>query len=270
MTDREAPAARRGLFVITILTGSFLLFLVQPLVARLALPLLGGAPGVWNSAMLTFQVLLLGGYAYAHALSGLTLRRQAAVHLVLLLAAALILPVSLAELPRPAPGWEVLWVPALFLATIGPVFLLLSAQASLMQRWYAAAPGAGNPYRLYAASNIGSFAGLLAYPFVVEPALSTSAQSGAWAWGYGVLIVCVLGAALHLTVKGENTHHMIEACFKAFGKRPTEYQVALDGLSVYVHETNPIKQLSLEQLQSIFTGRVRNWKEVGGPDLARL
>src|SRR5690606_32060990 len=105
------------------------------------------------------------GYAYAHAMSRLPMPRQAAVHLGLLVAAALTLPISLGELPPPAPGWEVVWVPALFLATIGPVFFLLSAQASLMQRWFAAAPGAGNPYRLYAASNIGSFAGLVAYPF---------------------------------------------------------------------------------------------------------
>ena len=184
----EGSSARRWLFVLTIFAGSFLLFLVQPMVARLALPLLGGAPGVWNSAMLTFQVLLLGGYAYAHALSRLPLRRQAMIHLALLTVAALTLPVSLADLPAPASGWEVLWVPALFLVTIGPVFFLLSSQASLMQRWYAAAPGAGNPYRLYAASNIGSFAGLIAYPFWFEPRMATGEQADAWALGYLVLL----------------------------------------------------------------------------------
>lgn len=184
----NAGAAGRGLFTVVILSGSFLLFLVQPMVARFALPQLGGAPGVWNSAMLVFQVLLLGGYAYAHALSRLPLRRQAALHLALLLLAALTLPATLADIPPPRPGWEVLWAPALFLATIGPVFFLLSAQASLMQRWYAASPGAKNPYRLYAASNIGSFAGLLAYPFWLEPEMALGEQSRAWTIGYLILI----------------------------------------------------------------------------------
>ena len=187
MTDAR-PAPRRWLFAVTILAGSFLLFLVQPLVARMALPRLGGAPNVWNSAMLVYQALLLGGYAYAHALSRLTIGRQAAIHLTLLLAAALTLPIALPEIAPPAPGREALWVPWLFLLTIGPLFFVVSAQAPLMQRWFAAHPGAGDPYPLYAASNLGSFAGLLAYPLLAEPLLPVGAQSGAWAVGYAVLI----------------------------------------------------------------------------------
>ncbi len=187
---------RRWLFVITVLTGSFLLFLVQPLIARFALPLLGGAPNVWNSAMLVFQLLLLGGYLYAHTLSRLPLRRQAPLHLGMMAAAALTLPIALVDLPRPAPGWEVLWVPALFALTIGPVFLVVSAQASLMQRWFAAAPGAGDPYALYAASNLGSFAGLLAYPLWLEPRMALGQQSLVWTLGYGLLFVLVVLAAL--------------------------------------------------------------------------
>lgn len=184
-------AAKRPLFVATILTGSFLLFLVQPMVARMALPRLGGAPNVWNSAMVVYQALLLAGYAYAHGLSKLSQRRQATVHLVLLGLAALTLPIVLAQLPPPAPGWEVLWVPLLLLTTIGPVFVVLSAQAPLMQRWYAADPNAGEPWALYAASNVGSFAGLLAYPLVAEPLLPLHDQSLAWSLGYGVLFVLV-------------------------------------------------------------------------------
>ena len=190
-----AAAPRRALFVLVIFAGSFLLFLVQPLVARMALPRLGGAPNVWNSAMLVFQALLLGGYAYAHALTRLPLRRQALIHLSLLAAAAALLPIGLARMPAAAPGWEVLWVPALFLLTVGPVFLLVAAQASLMQRWFAAAPGAGDPYALYAASNLGSFTGLLAYPLWLEPRMSLGAQSRFWAVGYVVLILLVAFAA---------------------------------------------------------------------------
>ena len=186
-----STSVRRPLFVATILAGSFLLFLVQPMVARMALPRLGGAPNVWNSAMVVYQVLLLAGYGYAHALSRLSLRRQAVVHLALLALGALTLPIALADLAPPSPGWEVLWVPLLLLATIGPVFFVMSAQAPLMQRWYAADPNAGEPWALYAASNLGSFAGLIAYPLLAEPLLSIRAQSVAWSLGYGVLFLFV-------------------------------------------------------------------------------
>ena len=188
-------SASRGLFVATILAGSFLLFLVQPMVARMALPRLGGAPNVWNSAMLVYQALLLAGYGYAHRLGKLPLRRQAQIHVGLLLFAALTLPITLANLPAPDPGTEVFWVPALLALTIGPVFFLVSAQAPLMQRWYAADPSAGEPWALYAASNIGSFAGLIAYPLLVEPSLSIHQQSWGWSLGYGLLIALVALAA---------------------------------------------------------------------------
>ncbi|HVR90028.1 MAG TPA: hypothetical protein VHG29_02895 [Novosphingobium sp.] len=186
---------RRALYVATILTGSFLLFLVQPMVARMALPQLGGAPNVWNSAMLVYQALLLGGYGYAHWLGRFALRRQATIHLALLVLAGFTLPIGLARLSPPAPGNEVWWVPLLFVASIGPVFFLVSAQAPLMQRWFAANPQAGAPWALYAASNLGSFAGLIAYPLLVEPAFALKAQSLGWSLGYGALVVLVALAA---------------------------------------------------------------------------
>ncbi len=186
----------RPLFVATILAGSFLLFLVQPLVARMALPQLGGAPAVWNSAMLVYQALLLAGYAYAHAIARLPLKRQAAIHLAVLALAGLTLPIALADLAPPASqGLEALWVPLLFVLTIGPVFFAVSAQAPLMQRWYAADPNAGDPYWLYAASNLGSFAGLLAYPLFLEPNLPLGSQSWVWSAGYVLLIGLVAAAA---------------------------------------------------------------------------
>ena len=186
----------RPLFVATVLAGSFLLFLVQPLVARMALPQLGGAPAVWNSAMLVYQALLLAGYAYAHAIARLPLKRQAAIHLAVLVIAGLTLPIALADLAPPASqGLEALWVPLLFVLTIGPVFFAVSAQAPLMQRWYAADPDAGDPYWLYAASNLGSFAGLLAYPLFLEPNLPLGSQSWVWSVGYVLLIGLVAAAA---------------------------------------------------------------------------
>ena len=185
------PGPSRALFVATILSGSFLLFLIQPMVARLALPRLGGAPNVWNSAMLVYQALLLAGYWYAHRLSRLPLQRQSRLHMILFAVALVTLPVGLVDLPPPPPGSEVFWVPALLALSIGPVFFLVSAQAPLMQRWYALHPQAGEPWALYAASNLGSFAGLIAYPLLVEPLLPLAVQGWAWSAGYVLLLVLI-------------------------------------------------------------------------------
>ena len=187
----RTPSVRRPLFVATVLSGSFLLFVVQPMVARMALPQLGGAPNVWNSAMLVYQALLLGGYAYAHLLSRLPVARQATIHLMLLVVAAVTLPIHLAALAPPTPGREALWVPVLFVLSIGPVFLLGSAQAPLMQRWFSAHPQAGEPWALYAASNLGSFAGLIAYPLMFEPLLGVHVQAWAWSAGYAAMVVLI-------------------------------------------------------------------------------
>ncbi len=195
-TFPAASAPRRWIFTLTILAGSFLLFLVQPMVARMALPRLGGAPNVWNSAMLVYQALLLGGYAYAHFIGRFSLARQGMIHIAVLVLGGLTLPLALAEIAPPAPGWEALWVPWLFMLTVGPAFFAISAQAPLIQRWFAAHPGAGNPYPLYAASNLGSFAGLLTYPLVAEPLFSIGQQSLYWAIGYALLIVLVITAVL--------------------------------------------------------------------------
>lgn len=191
--------AKRGsshyLFLATILTGSFLLFLVQPMVARMALPRLGGAPAVWNSAMLVYQALLLGGYAYAHRLSREGTRKQATIHIALLLVAALWLPLGLASFNPPADGSPIFWVPWLLVASIGPLFFAVAAQAPLMQRWYGFAGNAGEPYALYAASNIGSFAGLISYPLLVEPFMPLKAQNWLWTAIYVVLILAVAACA---------------------------------------------------------------------------
>jgi hypothetical protein len=197
MTTR-ARRNPRPLYVATILTGSFLLFLVQPMIARMALPRLGGAPAVWNSAMLVYQALLLGGYAYAHALGRLKPRGQAWTHLGLLALAALMLPIGLIAANPSADASPALWVPWLLTVSIGPLFFAVAAQAPLMQRWYATSEGAADPYALYVASNLGSFAGLLAYPLVVEPLMTLRQQSWLWTIGYGLLALLVIGCALRL------------------------------------------------------------------------
>ncbi|MBA3897307.1 MAG: fused MFS/spermidine synthase [Sphingomonadaceae bacterium] len=184
-------------YTLTICAGSFLLFLVQPMIARMALPRLGGAPAVWNSAMLVYQALLLGGYAYAHSLGRLRPKQQAGVHIALFLVAALMLPIGLIASMPSATANPFVWVPWLLVASIGPLFFVVAAQAPLMQRWFAVS-GGGDPYPLYAASNLGSFAGLIAYPLIVEPLLPLAGQSLLWSAGFGVLLVLVASCALSL------------------------------------------------------------------------
>lgn len=186
-------------FILTICAGSFLLFLVQPMIARMALPRLGGAPTVWNSAMLVYQALLLVGYAYAHWLGRLAPRRQLYIHVSLFLLASLMLPIGLVAGNPPADANPFLWVPMLLLGSIGPLFFIVAAQAPLMQRWYTFSDG-GDPYPLYAASNLGSFGGLIAYPLVVEPFLSVAEQSLMWTLGYVVLLLLVVMCGLRLPI----------------------------------------------------------------------
>ena len=192
--------AARSRFVATIFVGSFLLFLVQPMVARIALPRLGGAPAVWNSAMLVYQALLLAGYAYAHWLGRAAPRRQAAIHLAVFAVAALTLPIGLIASFPPPDANPFLWVPWLLLVSVGPLFFVISAQAPLIQRWYALS-GSGDPYPLYAASNLGSFAGLLAYPLLVEPLLPIAQQRWWWSAAYCLLALLVAWCALSLPAK---------------------------------------------------------------------
>ena len=197
MEEHRPAASLRLRFTLAIFTGSFLLFLVQPMLARMALPRLGGAPAVWNSAMLVYQGLLLAGYAYAHAIARLPGRAQAAIHLALLALSALTLPLGLHTAVPEAGDNSFLWVPWLLLLSVGPLFLVVSAQAPLLQRWFAIS-GGGDPYPLYAASNLGSLLGLLTYPLLLEPMIGVSHQSWWWSLGYAVMAVLVAWCMLAL------------------------------------------------------------------------
>ncbi len=193
----SSAAALKARFIATICAGSFLLFLVQPMVARMALPKLGGAPSVWNSAMLVYQALLLGGYAYAHWLSKLNGRSQSLIHIGLFALAALALPIGLGAATPPADANPYFWVPFLLLTSIGPLFFMVAAQAPLMQRWFTLS-GGGDPYPLYAASNLGSFGGLIAYPLLVEPFLPVAQQRWLWSTGYGIVLLLIAFCAFKL------------------------------------------------------------------------
>jgi hypothetical protein len=221
-----SPRAVGPLFVAAILLGSFLLFLVQPMIARMALPRLGGAPAVWNSAMLVYQALLLGGYAYAHWLGRVPVRQQAMIHLGVLAVAALWLPIGLMAMQMPADAEPALWVPWLLGASIGPLFFAISAQAPLLQRWFAVASGGRDPYALYAASNVGSFGGLLAYPLLVEPGLALKGQSWLWTAGYALVFVAVAVCALLLPRKAADEPH-VHATSPAPSRKRIAHWIAL-------------------------------------------
>jgi hypothetical protein len=188
------------LYAATLFVSALLLFSIQPMFAKMVLPKLGGAPAVWSVAMVFFQTALLAGYAYAHFLGRvLSPRRAALLHLLLIGVTAMTLPIEI------APGWgappsdgTALWLFGLFAASIGLPFFTLSASAPLLQSWFAASGHrqAGNPYVLYAASNLGSFAALFAYPVTIEPLLTLRMQTTVWSVGFALLTLLMLAVAL--------------------------------------------------------------------------
>lgn len=178
-------------YALTILIGSTLLFLVEPMIARYILPWFGGGPSVWSACMLFFQIFLLGGYAYAHyAGTRLTPRRQAMVHGALLLISLCFLPITPSESWKPlTPERPELRIILLLLATIGLPFALLSSSAPLHQYWFSRNFPGRSPYRLYALSNVGSVLGLMLYPFLLEPMLTLRAQTLLWSGAYSLFIL---------------------------------------------------------------------------------
>lgn len=184
----------------TIFLSAFLLFLVQPMMAKMILPMLGGTPAVWNTCMLFYQATLLAGYGYVHLLnSRVDPRRQILIHLVVLAAPLVLLPIGLPT------GWTppdqtnpVLWVLLLLTVAIGMPFFVLSTTAPLLQKWFSWTdhPSARDPYFLYAASNAGSMLGLLGYPLFLEPWIPLRGtqrltQTMLWSFGYGGLVVLI-------------------------------------------------------------------------------
>jgi SAM-dependent methyltransferase len=173
------------IYAATIFLSSFLLFLVQPLIARLILPWFGGSAAVWTTCMLFFQVLLLAGYGYAHLLESKAPPGKArpVVHTLLLLAAVALLPIAPSEAWKPAGEDEpVSRILLLLTATVGLPYFLVASTSPLLQAWFARARPGEDPYRLFAVSNLASLVALIGYPFVVEPFLSAGEQVRAWSW----------------------------------------------------------------------------------------
>jgi spermidine synthase len=195
------------LYALTLFVGAALLFVMQPMVGKMILPLLGGTPAVWNTCLVFFQAALLGGYAYAHASSArLAPSRQALLHVgVLALPLVVLPPVVSPGLLRDAETHPVLAALTLLTVGIGLPFLVVSATAPLLQQWFTQTGhrAARDPYFLYAASNAGSMLALLGYPTLVEPRLPLQGpgwltQSALWSLGYGALAVLIVACALTL------------------------------------------------------------------------
>src|SRR6478609_5603883 len=189
-------------YTAAIFVSALLLFSVQPLFTKMELPRLGGSPAVWSVAMVFFQSLLLGGYAYAHYLMQIRSRAvPVAVHLALLVAAFLTLPLSIASgWGEPPTSGYAFWLLGLFAVSIGLPFFALAANNPLLQAWFVRTghPNGPDPYFLYASSNIGSFLVLLAYPVLLEPLFTLRTQNLIWTGGYGLLIVLIAACGILL------------------------------------------------------------------------
>lgn len=205
-TTSQSSGARNKLVLVVytaaIFTSALLLFSVQPLFTKMVLPRLGGSPAVWSVAMVFFQSLLLGGYAYAHYL--MTLKSRIApvvIHLALLVVALLTLPLSIASGwgDPPASGYA-FWLLGLFAVSIGLPFFALAANNPMLQAWFVRTghPDGPDPYFLYASSNIGSFLALLSYPVLLEPMFTLRTQNLIWTGGYALLIVLIAACGVLL------------------------------------------------------------------------
>ncbi|MCS3451666.1 MULTISPECIES: spermidine synthase [Bradyrhizobium] len=201
------PTASRNRLVLVVYTAAIfvsalLLFSVQPLFTKMVLPRLGGSPAVWSVAMVFFQSLLLGGYAYAHLLMKLNGRIvPVVVHLVLLVVALVTLPLAIRSGwgEPPTSGYAV-WLLGLFAVSIGLPFFALAANNPLLQAWFVRTghPNGPDPYFLYASSNIGSFLALLSYPVLLEPMFTLRTQNLIWTGGYGLLIILIASCGVLL------------------------------------------------------------------------
>ena len=199
MHDKLLARFTVPLFAATIFASAFLLFQVQPIMGKYILPWFGGSPGVWTTCMLVFQVLLFGGYAYAHLLHRcFELRTQIVLHCSLLFVALLTLPIT------PSVSWKPMGeespttaIMLLLLCKVGAPYFLLSSTGPLLQAWLGQSKIIEHPYRLYSLSNIGSMLALLSFPFVIEPALSSSQQSIIWSALFGCFtLFCALAGWL--------------------------------------------------------------------------
>lgn len=195
--DRREETTVLALVVysLTLFVSAFLLFAVQPMYAKVVLPFLGGTPAVWNTCMVFFQAFLLLGYAYSHvSTQWLGGRRQSLLHIIVLALPLIVLPVALPSGGPASELWPAYWLLILLTTAVGLPFFVISTSNPLLQHWFASCGGkaAKDPYILYAASNLGSLAALISYPWWIEPNFSVTRQLYVWSIGYGMLIAFTL------------------------------------------------------------------------------
>jgi hypothetical protein len=210
MAQPELRARSVGLvlvFALTIFVSAFLLFQVQPLISRFILPWFGGSPAVWTTCMLFFQVLLFGGYAYAHfSVKHLSTAKQGRMHLAVLIAAVAMVATALVlfltgwtdRLKPTDSSYPIARIMLLLSWYVGLPYFMLSATGPLLQAWFARSFPGRSPYRLYSLSNIGSLLALISYPFLVEPLLDTRQQFSLWVVGFVVFVLLCGYAATHI------------------------------------------------------------------------
>lgn len=202
------------IFTSALFLGAFLAFALQPMVAKMVLPHLGGVPAVWNTCMVFYQVILLGGYAYSHILTTrLRLRNQLIVHSVVLLLPLLLLPITFPSSAQP-PGEAnpIPWLLGVLFIAVAPPFFAVTATSPLLQRWFTSTrhPHARDPYFLYATSNLGSLLALLAYPLFFERFFTTTVQSNLWSIGYGFAAVTIMVGGF-TTLRGRAGGEMVSS-----------------------------------------------------------
>ncbi len=189
-----------ALFTVTLFVSALLLFSVQPLFTKMVLPQLGGSPSVWSVAMVFFQGVLLAGYGYAHILTRYTKPKVALIiHALVLLTAFVALPITISSnWGAPPESGQAFWLIGLFLASVGLPFFAVSANGPLLQAWFSRTshPHADDPYFLYGASNVGSFAALISYPIFLEPVFSLGTQAWMWSAGFAVLAVLIVSSGM--------------------------------------------------------------------------
>ena len=185
------------LYALTILVSAFLLFQVQPVIARIILPWFGGSAAVWTTCLLFFQAVLLLGYLYSHWLyRKLRPRAQMLAHIGLLTASVAVLPIWPSAAWKPTGADDpTLRILLLLAVTVGLPYFLLSTTGPLLQAWYARRYRGALPYRLYALSNGGSMLALISYPVLFEPWLGTRHQAASWSAAYGVFVILCVSTA---------------------------------------------------------------------------
>ena len=184
------------LYLVIIFLSAFLLFQVQPLIAKLILPLFGGGAAIWTACLLFFQAFLLLGYLYAHLLSQIkNLKIQFYIHATMLLLSLVYMPIGLIQLDNMSQEDPLMGILTLLIVSIGLPYFLLSSTGPLIQKWlsirYAQTTDFA-PYKLYSLSNIGSLLALLSYPLIFEPNFSLSNQLTYWSAGYIVLVLALV------------------------------------------------------------------------------